>query len=49
MFNALGEKVMTSSFTGTATTLNLAGNAAGMYTVRIGDGTNFNMQRVVLK
>ena len=49
VFNALGEKVMTSSFTGTATTLNLAGNAAGMYTVRIGDGTNFNMQRVVRK
>ncbi len=49
VFNALGEKVQTSSFTGTATTLNLAGNAAGMYTVRIGDGTNFNMQRVILK
>ncbi len=49
VFNALGAKVLTSSFTGTATTLNLAGNAAGMYTVRIGDGTNFNMQRIVLK
>ena len=49
VFNALGAKVLTSSFTGTATTLNLAGNAAGMYTVRIGDGTNFNMQRIVVK
>lgn len=49
VFNALGKKVMDSSFTGTATTLNLAGNAAGMYTVRIGDGTNFNLQRIVLK
>lgn len=48
VFNALGKLVMTSSFTGSATTLNLSGNAAGMYTVRIGDGTNFNMQRIVL-
>lgn len=49
VFNTLGAKVLTSSFNGTATTLNLAGNAAGIYTVRIGDGTNFNMQRIVLK
>ncbi len=49
VFNAMGAKVLTSSFTGTATTLNLAGNAAGMYTVRIGDGANFNMQRIVVK
>lgn len=49
VFNTMGALVQRSSFNGTATTLDLAGNAAGIYMVRVGDGTNFNMQRIVLK
>lgn len=49
VFNALGTKVQNSNFNGTATTVDLSGNAAGIYMVRVGDGTNFNVQRIVLK
>ncbi len=49
VFNALGTKVQNSNFNGTATTLDLSGQAAGIYMVRVGDGTNFNVQRVVVK
>lgn len=49
VFNALGAKVQTAHFNGTATTLDLAGHAAGIYVVRVGDGNNFNIQRVVLR
>ncbi|MBK7286814.1 MAG: T9SS type A sorting domain-containing protein [Flavobacteriales bacterium] len=49
VFNALGAQVQTANFTGTMTDLDLSGNAAGIYTVRVGDGTNFNIQRILLK
>ncbi len=49
VFNPLGKLVTTTSFNGTATTLDLTGNAAGIYTVRVGDGTLFNVQRITLK
>lgn len=49
VFNALGTKVQNSSFNGSATTVDLSGHAAGIYMVRVGDGTNFNVQRIVLK
>lgn len=49
VFNTLGKVVATTSFNGTATTLDLTGNAAGIYTVRVSDGTNYNVQRITLK
>lgn len=49
VFNALGGKVQTASFNGTATSLDLSGHAAGIYWVRVGDGSNYNMQRIVLR
>lgn len=49
VFNILGALVQTSQFNGTTTQLDLTGQAAGVYTVRVGDGTNFNVQRVTLK
>ena len=49
VFNTLGSLVTTTSFNGTSTTLDLTGNAAGIYTVRVGDGVNYNVQRITLK
>ncbi|MBZ0207319.1 MAG: T9SS type A sorting domain-containing protein [Flavobacteriales bacterium] len=49
VFNTLGTLVQTTSFNGTATSLDLSGNAAGIYTIRVGDGTNYSVQRVALK
>ncbi|MCC6840031.1 MAG: T9SS type A sorting domain-containing protein [Flavobacteriales bacterium] len=49
VFNALGKLVQTASFNGTRTTLDLSGNAAGMYTVRVSDGARTNTQRIALK
>ncbi|MBZ0207320.1 MAG: T9SS type A sorting domain-containing protein [Flavobacteriales bacterium] len=49
VFNALGTLVQTASFNGTATSLDLSGNAAGIYTIRVGDGTNYSVQRIALK
>jgi hypothetical protein len=48
VFNVLGETVKTASFNGTSTTLDLSGNAAGMYSVRVGNGDNFTVQRIAL-
>lgn len=49
VFNVLGSLVKTSSFNGTATTLDLTGNSAGIYTVRVSDGNRYNVQRITLK
>ena len=49
VFNALGAKVQTTNFNGTTTSLDLSGHVAGIYTVRVGDGTNYNVQRIVLR
>lgn len=49
VFNVLGELVQSASFNGTATTLDLTGHSAGIYTVRVSDGARSNVQRVVLK
>ena len=49
VFNALGKLVKTVSFNGTRTTLDLSGNAAGIYTVRVSDGARANVQRITLK
>ncbi len=49
VFNVLGSLVKTASFNGTATTLDLTGNSAGIYTVRVSDGTRYNVQRITLK
>ena len=47
--NMLGAVVKTATFNGTVNTLDLSGNAAGVYTVRIGNGTNFAVQLVTIK
>lgn len=49
VFNALGAMVQTASFNGTATSLDLSGHTAGIYMVRVSDGTNYNVQRIALK
>lgn len=49
VFNALGAKVLSADFTGTSTSLDLAGHAAGIYTVRISDGKNSGAQRIALQ
>ena len=49
VFNALGKLVKTASFNGNRTTLDLSGNAAGIYTVRVSDGARANVQRITLK
>ena len=49
VFNVLGGLVKTASFNGTATTLDLTGNSAGIYTVRVSDGSRYNVQRITLK
>lgn len=45
--NMLGAVVKTGSFNGTMNTIDLAGNAAGLYTVRIGNGTNYAVKLVM--
>lgn len=49
VFNALGAKVLSTSFTGISTSVDLTGHAAGIYTVRIRDGKNSNVQRIALQ
>lgn len=49
VFNALGKLVSTSSFNGTSTKVDLTGNSAGIYTVRVSDGARYNVQRITLK
>lgn len=49
VFNSLGKVVRTASFNGTRTTLDLSGNAAGVYTVRVSDGARYNVQRIALQ
>lgn len=49
VFNTLGALVKTLQFNGTTARIDLTGEAAGVYTVRVGDGNNFNMQRVTVK
>ncbi|HQV39622.1 MAG: T9SS type A sorting domain-containing protein [Flavobacteriales bacterium] len=49
VFNALGAKVRTANFTGNSTSLDLTGNAAGIYSVRISDGKNNTVQRIALQ
>lgn len=47
--NVLGQIVKTATFNGTLNTLDISGNTAGIYTVRVGNGTNFTVQRIALK
>lgn len=49
VFNSLGKVVRTASFNGTRTSLDLSGNAAGVYTVRVSDGARYNVQRIALQ
>lgn len=49
VYNVLGELVKTASFSGTATTLDLTGHSAGIYTIRVSDGAHYNVQRITLK
>ena len=46
--NVLGAIVKTATFNGTVNTLDLSGNAAGVYSVRMGNGSKFAMERVTL-
>ena len=47
--NVLGQIVKTATFNGTSNTLDISGNTAGIYTVRVGNGTNFTVERIALK
>ncbi len=49
VFNPLGQLVQSSSFNGTTTKLDLSGQAAGIYTVRVGNNGSYNVQRVAVK
>ena len=49
VFNVLGSLVQIASFNGTSTSLDLTGNSAGIYTVRVSDGSRYNVQRITLK
>src|SRR5690606_17631424 len=49
VYNVLGELVQTASFNGTATTLDLTGKSAGIYTLRVSDGARYHVQRTTLK
>lgn len=49
VFNVLGSLVQSAHFNGTATTIDLGGNAPGIYTVRISNGERFHVQRITLK
>ncbi len=48
VFNALGKLVNTTRFNGTSTKVDLTGNSAGIYTVRVSDGARYNVQRIAL-
>lgn len=47
--NMLGAIVKTATFNSTVNTLDLTGNAAGLYSVRISNGTNFSVERITLQ
>ena len=47
--NMLGAVVKNTTLNGTVNTIDLAGNAPGLYTVRIGNGTNYAVQLVTLQ
>lgn len=47
--NVLGAVVKTATFNGTVNKIDLSGNAAGVYTVRIGNGTNYAVQLITLQ
>ena len=47
--NVLGAVVKTATFNGTVNKSDLSGNAAGVYTVRIGNGTNYAVQLITLQ
>ncbi|MBK9422362.1 MAG: T9SS type A sorting domain-containing protein [Flavobacteriales bacterium] len=47
--NMLGAVVKTATFNGTVNTVDLRGNAAGVYSVRIGNGANYAVQLVTLQ
>ena len=47
--NMLGAVVKNTTLNGTVNTIDLAGNAPGVYTVRIGNGTNYAVQLVTLQ
>lgn len=49
VFNPLGQLVQSSSFNGTTTKLDLSSQAAGIYTVRVGNNGSYNVQRVAVK
>ncbi|MBZ0207318.1 MAG: T9SS type A sorting domain-containing protein [Flavobacteriales bacterium] len=49
VFNALGEMVQSFNFTGSASSLDLSGKAAGIYTVRVGNEWSSSMQRIALQ
>ncbi|MCO6483105.1 MAG: T9SS type A sorting domain-containing protein [Flavobacteriales bacterium] len=49
VFDMVGNLVHSNQFNGISTQLDLSSQAAGVYTVRVGDGTNYNMQRVAIK
>lgn len=49
VFNPMGQLVQSSSFNGTTTKLDLSSQAAGIYTVRVGNNGSYNVQRVAVK
>lgn len=49
VFDMVGNLVQSSQFNGISTKLDLTNQAAGVYTVRVGDGIHYNVQRVAVK
>lgn len=49
VFNALGAKVRSTNFTGTSSSLDLTGQAAGIYTLRVSNGKGASVQRIALQ
>jgi hypothetical protein len=47
--NVLGELVKTTTFNGMENSMDLQGNAAGLYSVRISNGSQFAVERITLK
>jgi hypothetical protein len=47
--NVLGELVKTATFNGMENSMDLRGNAAGLYSVRISNGSRFAVERITLK
>jgi Txe/YoeB family toxin of Txe-Axe toxin-antitoxin module len=45
----LGELVKTATFNGMENSMDLRGNAAGLYSVRISNGSRFAVERITLK